>query len=121
MLYKITRKMWIHQNERLFKNKTASTSLKQSKAVMGEVKIHLKIVFSAIRNKGKKIICPDLATLKKWKTPMLEASLHSMIFYANELVNTTSRNNVMVCPPKRMTGLDSNTETEVEGTSPNLN
>ena len=55
LFYGITRDMWSHRNNRLYENTTASTSLKRRKAVLREVRTHIKIGFSAIRNKDKKL------------------------------------------------------------------
>ena len=79
LLYGITRDMWNHRNKRLYDNTTASTSLKRRKTVLREVRTHIRIGFSTIRNKDKKTICMDMATLKKWTTPMLEAWLRHIV------------------------------------------
>ena len=54
LLYGITRDMWNHRNNRLYDNTTASTSLKRRKAVLREVRTHIQIGVSTIRNKDKK-------------------------------------------------------------------
>ena len=79
LLYGITRDMWNHRNNRLYDNTTASTSLKRRKAVLREVRTHIQIGVSTIRNKDKKTICMDMDTLKKWTTPMLEAWLRHIV------------------------------------------
>ena len=79
MLYGITRDMWNHRNKHLYKNTTASTSLKRRKAVLREVRTHVKIGFSALRNKDRTTICTDMDTLKKWTTSMLEAWLRHIV------------------------------------------
>ena len=77
-LYNLTRRMWRHRNDALFRTQQAGDSYKRRRTVLKAVKTQLDIGFQLLRLKDKKSICKDYDTLQKWTTPMLEAWLKNI-------------------------------------------
>ena len=102
-LYCLTRDLWINRNNTLFKNNTSKTSMKHRKAIVHEVKLHLKIGFHMRRHKDKKLECAEYKLLKTWTTQQLETwtrrnryvqssccgNAQEWMFSSNDLMRTT--------------------------------
>lgn len=71
-LYKISRGMWEHRNNTLFKNRTDTVSHKRREMILEQVEDELQLGKGGLCQKDLNTICFDRDKLVSWTTPALE-------------------------------------------------